>query len=259
LNREPRRPWNPRYLKNLVFRALPGRLISWATEKCYGATVDCAELAVDYFGVQRSKIAISPLGVDTERFRPPDGGAASQRDRIRQRFGFLPHEIVCVYTGRFTPEKNPLLLAQAVAALRAAGEPYRGLFVGGGTQAEAIASCEGCAVQPFVPVQQLAPYFWASEIGVWPTQESMSMLDAAACGLPIVVNDTMRATERIEGNGIAYRLNDRDDLVRALRDLRSEQRRRQLGDRGALRMARDFSWTAIARQRLADYQAALSR
>ncbi len=43
------------------------------------------------------------------------------------------------------------------------------------------------------------------------------MLDAAACGLPLIVNDTLVAVvKQIEGNGITYRLNDVDDLIRAL-------------------------------------------
>ena len=50
------------------------------------------------------------------------------------------------------------------------------------------------------------------------------MLDAAACGLPVVVNDTLRATERINGNGLQYRLNDVDDLVRVLSTLMAARR-----------------------------------
>jgi glycosyltransferase involved in cell wall biosynthesis len=112
-------------------------------------------------------------------------------------------------------------------------------------------------VHPFVPVQNLASFFQAAEIGVWPTQESISMLDAAACGLPIIVNDTMAATERIDGNGLTYKLNDLDDLVRVLRGLRDAQIRRRLGECGARKMRQDFSWEIIAKRRLQDYQIAL--
>jgi glycosyltransferase involved in cell wall biosynthesis len=63
----------------------------------------------------------------------------------------------------------------------------------------------------FVPVNELADYFRAADIGVWP-RESTSMLDAAACGLPIVVNDTSSLLG-IEGNGLVYELNNVDDMV----------------------------------------------
>ena len=85
------------------------------------------------------------------------------------------------------------------------------------------------------------------------------MLDAAACGLPIVVNDTLRAVERIRGNGVTYRLNDEDDLVRVLRDLAPPARRAALGAVGAQRMRDEFSWTALAAQRVRDYEEALGR
>ena len=82
------------------------------------------------------------------------------------------------------------------------------------------------------------------------------MLDAAACGLPIVVNDTLLAKERIEGNGITYRLNDAQDLADKLELLCRPEFARELGHVGAVRMAESFSWSSIARRRLADYEAA---
>ena len=83
------------------------------------------------------------------------------------------------------------------------------------------------------------------------------MLDAAACGLPIVANDTITAYERLESNGMTYRLNDEADLVRALLTLRDARTRRALGDCGARKMAREFSWESVAQRRLRDYQIAL--
>ena len=84
------------------------------------------------------------------------------------------------------------------------------------------------------------------------------MLDAAACGLPIVVNDTMSAPERIEGNGITYRLNDLGDLIDALLRLRDPAIRLRMGSCGAKKIARSFSWETIARQRLRDYEVSVS-
>jgi glycosyltransferase involved in cell wall biosynthesis len=115
----------------------------------------------------------------------------------------------------------------------------------------------GCVTHPFVPVQELGDFYRAADIGVWPTQESMSMLDAAACGLPIIVNDTIAAVERIDGNGLKYKLGDVDDLVRALLELGDPLARQGLGSFGAKKMA-GFNWEAIARRRLQDYRTALA-
>jgi len=164
---------------------------------------------------------------------------------------------VCIYTGRFGADKNPLLLARAVAELRRRKKFYAGLFVGNGEQGGEIQRCEGCVTHPFVRVQELGALYRSADMGVWPTQESLSMLDAAACGLPVVANDTMTAKERLDGNGLTYRLNDQGDLVRALLGLRDAETRRAMGERGARKMAEEFSWESIARRRIRDYEAAL--
>lgn len=250
--------WDPERMRVIMLRTLPGRAISQLASKCYAATVDCADVAARFFGVQKSKIEICPLGVDLEIFQPiRNEDDAQERGNLRLELGFADCEIVCVYTGRFSVDKNPLLLAKAVSRLRAMGEPYRGLFLGDGVQGDAIRQHSNCVVHSFIDFRKLPRFFRAADIGVWPTQESMSMLDAAACGLPIVVNDTLKAVERIEGNGLSYRLNDCDDLVRVLLSLRSPERRSELGGCGAERVHRQFGWDSIAKLRLRAYEAAL--
>ncbi len=251
--------WNKERLGCIATRTIPGRLVSHVSEKCYAITQDCAEVATRFFGVPRHKIVVCPLGVDTELFHPiVTMGEAAERAELRQRLGFSDGEIVCIYTGRFSDDKNPFLLARAIEKLRQKGEPYRGLFVGNGAQLHEIQKCSSCVASGFVSVQELGALFRAADIGVWPTQESLSMLDAAACGLPIIVNDTMHAPERINGNGISYKLNDLDDLVRTLLLLKSPETRQKMGSVGEQKMAREFSWATIAKRRLLDYDAVMN-
>lgn len=221
--------WSKELLQCFLLRTLPGSLVALTTEKCYAISPDCAEIAVEFFGVPRTKVEVCPLGVDTDHFHlPRDVSEERTRRELRCRLGFRDSEIVCIYTGRLSAEKNPLLLARAVAQLSSNGQPFRGLFVGKGEQSNEIGRCSGCLIHPFVPAEELAKFYHASDVGVWPTQESMSMMDAAACGLPIVANHTMTAKERIEGNGLTYSLNDLSDLVRILKELREPATRQGL-------------------------------
>jgi glycosyltransferase involved in cell wall biosynthesis len=251
--------WNAERVRCAITRTLPGWSVSLLTEKCYAIAPDCADVAVRFFGIPRKKVEVRSLGVDTELFRP----ACSEKDRkarvaLRERLGFADSDIVCIYTGRFGEDKNPLLLAQAIAHLASKGEPFHGLFVGKGTQGRAIESCARCTTHAFVPVQELGDFFRAADVAVWPAQESLSMLDAAACGLPIIANHTMTAKERIEGNGLFYLLNDGADLVRTLLQLRDPHVRQQMGSSGARKMEKEFSWESQAKRRIEDYQAALN-
>lgn len=252
--------FNPARIKEYLIRTLPGRYVSSQTELCYGATVDCSDVAHRFMGVPLEKLKTIPLGVETDVFHPAKDVAERDAARaLRRSLGVHDEEIMCVYSGRFTDDKNPLLLAQAVEDLRAADEPYRAVFFGEGVQRDAIAACEGAIVHPFVHYTQLADLYRGADIGVWPTQESTSMIDCSACGTPIVVNDTIAAVERVEGNGLRYRLNDRTDLKRALLELKSVDRRQELGDFGARKMEDQYSWRALVQIRLDDYAAALAK
>ncbi len=253
--------WCAARLKSDIRRAVPGRLVSTFSEKCYATTIDCAEIAGKFYGVPEKKIDICPLGVDTDLFGPiKDESGERKRLSFRAELGFEPNEIVCIYTGRFSHAKNPLCLAEAIARLQAQGEPFRGLFVGDGPQSNAIQASQGCVVHPFVLSQELPGFYQAADIGVWPTQESTSMLDAAACGLPLplVVSDRLKALERIEGNGVSYEESEPRDMMRSLLGLKDVTFRRKLGDSGAAKIAREYSWLAIAARRLRDYEAVLS-
>jgi glycosyltransferase involved in cell wall biosynthesis len=259
LARRPARALDLERIANLASRVIPGWVASLFTKQCYAATDDCADVAIRFYGMPKRKVTVVPLGVDTENFYPPRSAEdRARRNQIRAELGFADRDLVCIYTGQFTDAKNPIVLARAIALLRTGGMPVRGLFIGNGTQNGDLASCDGCVVLPFMPHRELPAYYRAADIGVWPTQESMSMLDAAACGLPIIVNDTLLAKERIDGNGITYRLNDAADLAEKIRLLSDPAYRHQLGDVGAHRMTELFSWNNIARRRLADYEAALA-
>lgn len=250
--------WHPLRLREFLVRGLPGRFISSMTERCYGATIDCSDVARRFFGVPDAKLATLPLGVETDVFHPAANEVEEAAARaLRESLGVAPNEIMCVYTGRFSEDKNPLLLAEAVAGLRADGHPYRAVFFGEGVQRDRIASTEGAIVRPFVHYTGLGDLYRSADIGVWPTQESTSMIDAAASGTPIIVNDTIAAVERVEGNGLKYRLGDLADLKRALTELASPESRRILGEAGARKMEERFSWTSLVKVRLDDYARAL--
>jgi len=242
----------------LASEMMLGRLVSYLSEKCYPISVDAAEIAVRFYGVQSHKVSVCPLGVDTDLFRPPiDKSSRNVRATLRKRLGFVPSDIVCIYTGRFSQEKDPLLLAEAIRIVRKRNKSFRGLFVGDGPQAETIRGIEGCVVNPFVTVGELPPFYSASDIGVWPRQESTSQLDAAACGLPIILSNRVKAPERVQGNGLTYEEGDPRDLARQVNALSDSSTRSHLGECGATKMREYYSWYSIAKRRARDYEVSL--
>lgn len=239
---------------------LMGRFASLAAAKCYPISADAADIAIRHFGMQASKVAVTSLGVDHTLFRPIGSESERQsRSAMRREFGFSTDDIVCIYTGRLTTDKGPYLLAQAVDALARQGECVKGLFVGQGPRAvvDTIRGCRGCVVRPFVPVDELPPYYRAADVGVWPRQESTSQLDAIACGLPIVISNRVTVRERADTTGLFYEEGDVDDLARQIVTLKDASLRQRLGREGPPKVAEHYSWLSIAARRVADYAAAL--
>jgi glycosyltransferase involved in cell wall biosynthesis len=241
----------------LAYAITLGPFVSLMSEKNYPISQDAADIVIRFFGYQKSKVNICSLGVDTELFKPANGLALQEaRKDLRRHLGFSPDNIVCIYTGRFTEDKGPLILAKAVSKLSAQGYPLRGLFVGNGqkTILQAIKKHKGCIVHSFVPVQELAQFYRAADIGVWPKQESLSQLDAIACGLPIILSYKVKVLERIDGNGLVYKEGDPDDLAEKIRILFNVNTRKEMGELGAKKMKDHFSWNRIAEERLRDYE-----
>jgi glycosyltransferase involved in cell wall biosynthesis len=200
------------------------------------------------------------LGVDTDIFTPVNSEELiNERRELRKKLGFSESDIVCIYTGKLTKAKNALILAEVIERLTAMGKPFVGVFIGDGVQREAIQSHLSCLTIPFMPYHELAPYYRAADIGVWPTDESTSMLDAAACGIPIIISDGVVYREHVEGNGLIFKMNNLDGLVRTLLILQDKGERFRLGTYGAAKMARYFSWDSVARCRLKDYEISLGQ
>lgn len=243
-----------------VYAATIGRMINIMAEKCYPISSDSADIINRFFGIHKNKIKIRPLGVDTGLFKPlSDDISKQKRSEFRKKLGFSDTDIVCIYTGRFDTGKNPLCLGQAIGKLVERGEPFRGLFIGNGTQSyiEDIKACSGCVVHPFVHVRELPAFYQASDIGVWPRQESTSQLDAAACGLPLILSNRVKVRERIEGSGLAYEEDNAEDLAIKLLILKDSTMRSRMGACGTDKMRKLFSWDNIAKQYIEDYTTAL--
>jgi glycosyltransferase involved in cell wall biosynthesis len=240
-------------LKWFLLKYLPGKYIASKSEKCYCGAPDAIDVAVRFMGVPKEKCVLAELGVDTDKFNVVNEYEEKLHlKNLKEDLGFNDSDIICLYTGRFAPDKNPLLLAQALEMI-SPEMGFKGLFIGGGEQKDEIIKIECCKILPFMSHEQLAKYYQMADIGVWPTQESTSMIDAAACGLPIIVNDTIQTLERVDGNGLMYKLGDVEDLKEKLLVLADPVLRKKLGKFGRDKIVSLFSWSSIAKKRETDY------
>ncbi len=221
----------------------------------YPIAPDVYRVITKYFGVSKKKCKIASLGVDTNMFNNLMNDD-SEKERLRKDIGYKDNDVVCLYTGRFTESKGPLILAKAINYLQEKGEKdIKGLFVGFGDTdyQNKMMKMRGCVIMGFVNSSELPKFYKSFDIGVWPLQESTSQLDAMSCGMPIIINDKVEDKIRVEGNGLVYSDGDYIDLANKILSLREENLRLQMGRIGSEKIKNKYSWDILASNKIQDF------
>ena len=126
----------------------------------------------------KNKVRYIPNGIDTSRFKKLD------KITCRTQLDLPQDEIIVIFAGHFEERKGPLRVLEAI---RQVG--IKGIFLGAGIQepkgTEVI--FQGSVVNEEIPL-----WLNAADVFVLPSlSEGMSnaILEALACGLPLVVSD----------------------------------------------------------------------
>jgi len=211
-------------------------------------------------GVQNSRIALIPYGVQAERFADPD---RTLRAQTRARLGIPEGARVALFVGRSVKRKKPHVVARAFRTLADEDPNFYGLLLGDGEMMPAVQDIiDG---QPrvrqlgAVAFSELPAYYAAADVFTLPSvgegSISLAVLEAAAAGLPLVLTDDSGGQSAVfepGKNGEVVKLDDAADLAAGLR--RALTRGQQYGARSRQLVAEHFSWDACARQTIACYE-----
>ncbi len=226
-----------------------GRLVVPRTERVVQLAEGTRQVLLDDYRVPEHLLHFIPLGVDQDTFHPDPAARTS----LRAEHGVAEGEFLVLYSGKITPVKRIELLIEAVG--RIGGSKL--WIVGQGDEAYRRSLADladrvgaDCRFHPGVPPPELARFFNAADVCAWPADCTISHLEAAACGRPIVIPADTGVDDRIEaGNGIAVPQEDPEALARTLGALRDDPARRARMSAAALKVTDErFGWPSIARR-----------
>ena len=209
-------------------------------------------------GWDRKPYRVMPLGVDLDRFQPDPAAGRAIRGRLGWEEDGTP---VVGFLGRFIPAKGVAVLMRALDELTI---PWRALWVGGGSMEPSLRAWAGrhgdrVRIVTGVAHDAVPAYLNAMDLLAAPSQSTASwreqfgrmLIEAFACGLPVIASDSGEIPYVVEDAGVIVGERDHAQWARALGDLlESPARRAELARRGSARVRAHYAWPVVARRHL---------
>jgi UDP-glucose:(heptosyl)LPS alpha-1,3-glucosyltransferase len=188
-----------------------------------------------FHGVPSHIIHTIHNGVDIDRFSPKN--CFPNRSHLRNKLRIADHEILLLIVAHNFQLKGLPTLVRAHRKLVQQGLPVRLAVCGGkhlrGSLPRSFGSDAG--IWMLGPVEDPLPFYAAADIYVHPTYYdacSLVVLEAMACGLPVITTTWNGAGELISNGREGFLMTDptdTDDLIRHLMALMCPDKRRAMG------------------------------
>jgi len=241
--------------KNPIYRALYKK-----SDDFIAITEDSKKWLSTEFGVENRRIIVVPLAAETESFHPN----ILHRMQIRKKY-HIGNSIVLIYAGKLIPEKDIEFLLEATSFLTSKGLDVKVLIVGSGPrdyEQKLLAITKSLKIEDivtfigFVDKKDLPSLYNAADIGVWPGSPSITIIEAMAAGLPIVI-PLLGSTSHLFAYdvGFHFRRGDITELKMCLESLVTDENLRQKKGLDAQRMVADrLNWQSINARTVAIYK-----
>ena len=245
---------------------------SWMESSCFCEAAVAMAYSEEARAVMAQKgrtknTAVVPYFTDVRLFVPDTSG---EKDWVREvterRTGLgLDNAVVVGFLGRLVPEKGLDTLLEAVARLKTA-TTVKILLVGTGAaetalkaQAAALGLTNRVIFAGLVPHSDAGKYMACADIlalpsrttPAWKEQFGRVIIEALACGLPVLGSDSGEIPHliRATGGGRVFHEGDADDLAAKLTELvESPALRAELAQTGGAAVRERYTSEAVARQ-----------
>lgn len=257
----------PAYRGSVLVRAYT-RLVAAGARRADAVIADSESSKRDivtHLEVEPERIHVIPLAAGP-RFQP---AASEEIHRVRPRYG-LPNRYV-LYLGGFDQRKNLPMLLHAFAQLQdrrpdvadvqlvIAGRPPTAdtdFTPDPQRIATQLGIRESVTFPGWIDDEDKPALFSGAELFVFPSVYEgfgLPVLEAMACGTPVVTSNTSSLPEVVGGAGLTVDPSDTDALTRAMTTVLTDEERWRAMQQAGLEQASRFNWEGTAQATLEVY------
>jgi len=199
----------------------------------------CKRLSLEANLTDEGKCEIFPNAVNPDLFYPRD------KQQLRKKHGIQNKDFVIAYVGWFDDNKGSIRVSDAIKML--GDKSIKSIFIGENREGNGDyePTCEGIILKKRLPHAEIPDWLSVADVFVLPTQHEGSsnvIVEAMACGLPIISSDRMFNWDVLdENNSILIDPLDIEAIAKAIKILKEDIQKRESMTKAALKTAADLT------------------
>jgi glycosyltransferase involved in cell wall biosynthesis len=227
-------------------------------------TPQARDFLMSLYKIKKNRIELLPLGVNTDIFKVKKAKGRA----LRRSMGISDNDILIITAGRVDRAKKLELLIEAFAKLNKKYEGLRLLMIGRGDDkyskylkdlVKKLKITDSVIFRGFIRSSELPGYYSASDIGFW-GKESITIIEAMACGLPVVIADLGTIRHLVEfDNGFTFKPGELKEIRHQLENLVADKELRTRMKKNSLKAVKNkFSYDVRTKKLLKIYEKTLA-
>jgi len=221
-------------------------------DRIVAVTEETKNFLVKTHKINPQRIFLIPLGVDMDYFKFDD----KIRGAIRKKYKLKEKDIVLIFSGIIVRRKGIDILLEALSEIK--NENIKLMVVGSGdsnymqelkNMTKKLNIENKTVFTGFVKKDKVKDYFSAADIGVWPGNNSVSIMEAMACKLPIIMVDLQLSHLVGFNNGLKFPAHNKEKLKTAIIEIVNNKKLRlKMANNSVYIIKKHYSYNKIANQ-----------
>jgi len=253
-NTDARSNWIRRLLY-LLYRHTFGNIIRKRADAIIAIGENESTFICREMGLAINEVGIIRMGADSEMFK----FSFNARKENRKYLGIQENELLIIHTGKLSPNKDVDILIKAFLKVAKQCNNIKLLIIGEGDKdyldylkalAKSADILNSIIFHPFVETSELAGYYSAADIAVWPGNPTISFFEAMSVGLPLIVcSDPYNIGTLSNKNAIFFKRGSIEELYKFLICMIKDKNLREtMAKKSRELIVKELNWDVLAKR-----------